>query len=253
MYDQLYGELGGASYGRRRSHENVLAELRELRATGPLTYVIFLDDTFTIHHHWVREFCKVYGKEFAIPFSLHARVETVNERMLAELAEAGCKHIVYGVESGSERVRREIMQRHATNQRFRDVFRWTREAGIMATANYILGTPGETIAEMEETIALHHELEPRDFGYFVFYPYPGTALFHTCREQGYLPDDYLERPAVHRRSILKLPGVTPEEIEAMYDRWTAIRAAGMVKHLPNATADQVAQTKAAAEAHAATG
>ena len=252
MYDQLYSELGGPSYGRRRSHENVLAELRALRAAGPLNYVVFLDDTFTIHHGWVREFCRVYGAELAVPFSLHARVETVNERMLGELGAAGCKHIVYGVESGSERVRRDIMQRHASNQRFRDVFRWTREAGIMATANYIIGTPGETVAEMEETIALHHELQPADFGYFVFYPYPGTALFRTCLEKGYLPDDYLEQPAVHRRSILRLPGVSPEEIDAVYSRWTAIRAAGMVSRMPDASAEQTAQALAVAQGHAAT-
>lgn len=253
MYDQLYADQGGPAYGRRRSHANVLAELREIRARGPLNYVIFLDDTFTIHHPWVREFCRVYGAEFRVPFSLHARVETVNQKMLGELAEAGCRHIVYGVESGSERVRRQIMQRHATNQRFRDVFRWTREVGIMATANYIIGTPGETVAEMQETIALHHELDPVDFGYFVFYPYPGTALFHLCREKGYLPEDHLERPAVHSRSILKLPGVTPEEIEAVYAQWTAIRAAKTVSRVPEATAAEAAEAVAQVEKRARLG
>jgi radical SAM superfamily enzyme YgiQ (UPF0313 family) len=164
MYDKLYASGDTSSYGRRRGLANVLAELTELRAQGPLNYVIFLDDTFTINHRWVREFCKVYGREFAVPFSLNARVETVTESMLNELAAAGCKHIIYGVESGSERVRREIMKRHAGNERFREVFRWTREAGIMVTANYIIGTPGESRAEMEETIDLHHELQPVDFG-----------------------------------------------------------------------------------------
>ncbi|MES2710387.1 MAG: radical SAM protein [Pseudomonadota bacterium] len=253
MYDQLYAEQSTGSYGRRRSHENVLAELRAIRAAGPLNYVIFLDDTFTIHHPWVTKFCRVYGEEFGTHFSLHARVETVNQRMLGELAAAGCKHIVYGVESGSERVRRQIMQRHATNQRFRDVFRWTKEAGIMATANYIIGTPGETLAEMKETIDLHHELDPVDFGYFVFYPYPGTALFQLCRDKGYLPEDYLERPAVHSRSILNLPGVSGEQIEAVYARWTAIRAAKTLSRSPTATAPQRAEAVAMVEHRARLG
>ena len=108
MFDQLYADAGGPSYGRRRSHGSVLAELRAIRAAGPLNYVIFLDDTFTIHHPWVFEFCRVYGEEFRVPFSLHARVETVNEKLLHALAAAGCRHIVYGVESGSERVRRDL-------------------------------------------------------------------------------------------------------------------------------------------------
>jgi radical SAM superfamily enzyme YgiQ (UPF0313 family) len=224
MFDKLYSEGDTSDYGRRLSHGNVLAELAEIQSRGPLNYVIFLDDTFTIHQIWVREFCKVYKRDFAIPFSLHARVETVNKEMLQELAEAGCRHITYGVESGSERVRREIMKRLATNQRFRDVFRWTKDAGIIPTANYIIGTPGEPIAEMQETMVLHRELQPVDFGYFVFYPYPGTDLFQTCRENGWLPEDYLTRPANHRQSILNLPNVTQEQPAEIYDVWTVIRA-----------------------------
>ncbi|HMK85431.1 MAG TPA: radical SAM protein [Steroidobacteraceae bacterium] len=250
MYDALYASSDTTRYGRRRSHANVLAELAQLRAEGPLNYVIFLDDTFTIQHRWVIEFCKLYGAEFAVPFSLNARVETVNEPLLLALSAAGCRHIVYGVESGSERVRREIMKRNASNQRFRDVFRWTRQAGIMATANYIIGTPGETRAEMAETIALHHELEPADFGVFVFYPYPGTELFHLCRANGYLPEDYLTRPANHRESILSLPNVTQADIAAVYEEWTEIRVASSLRRVPTREPAVVA---AAIRARAATG
>ena len=48
MYNELYEGVG--DYGRRRSHESVLAELHALRDAGRLGYVIFLDDTFTIQH-----------------------------------------------------------------------------------------------------------------------------------------------------------------------------------------------------------
>jgi radical SAM superfamily enzyme YgiQ (UPF0313 family) len=221
MYNQLYEPIG--EYGRRRSHDDVLAELHQLEDDGRLAYVIFLDDTFTINHPWLREFCRRYGDEIGRPFSLHARVETVKPELLDLLAAAGCNQITYGVESGSERVRREIMRRPVTNQRFRDVFAWTRAAGIAVTANYMLGIPGETRAELDETLALAEELEVLDFGYFVFYPYPGTQLFQICRERGLLPEDYLERPANHRASILDLPDLTPEDIAEVYEGFTALR------------------------------
>ncbi len=229
QFSDLYGSY--ADYGRRRSHGNVLAELEAIRRNGELNYVVFLDDTFTINHRWVRQFCRVYAERFGVPFSLHARVETISESMLAELAAAGCSHIVYGVESGSERVRREIMHRNASNARFVDAFRWTKAAGILVTANYILGTPGETAAEIEQTLSLHDELAPDDFGYFVFYPYPGTALYETCRERGYLPPDYLERPANHRRSILDLPGLDADDIEGFYQRFTDRRRRSQLERL----------------------
>ena len=229
MYDELYE--GNGTYGRRRSHASVLAELDAIRAAGELNYVIFLDDTFTIHHPWVYEFCQIYGERGGVPFSIHARVETVNEKMINRLAEAGCRHITYGVESGSERVRREIMKRPVTNHKIINVFRWTREAGILVTANYMMGVPGETRAEMQQTIDLHHELDPGDFGYFVFYPYPGTHLFQECRRLGYLPENYLELPANHRESILDLPEMTKEDITCMYDRWTQIRIRHQLKRI----------------------
>ena len=252
MYNQLYD--GNGNYGRRRSHRNVIDELRRIRDAEALTYAIFLDDTFTINHPWVAAFCDIYGAELAVPFSLHARVETVNERMLHQLAAAGCHLINYGVESGSPRVRREIMKRSTTNQRLIDVFRWTREAGIMTTANYMLGLPGETREEMQQTIDLHHAIDPDEFGYFVFYPYPGTPLFHHCRQHGYLPENYLDLPANHRESILDLPDISKEDIAEMYDRWTAIRVAIGLRRLAGganesgrrAIAEQV-------EAHAAAG
>ena len=116
-----------------------------------------------------------------------------------------------------------------------------------------MGVPGETVAEMHETLALHQELQPADFGVFVFYPYPGTALFHLCRERGYLPDNYLELPAVHRRSILNLPGVSAQDIDAMYERWTAQRAAGMHTRTPATTAEAAAQLSEIAARHAECG
>jgi radical SAM superfamily enzyme YgiQ (UPF0313 family) len=222
MYDQLYRETG-QDYGRRRSHANVVAELTGLRDAGRLSYVIFLDDTFTIHHPWVHEFCRVYRERLAVPFSLHARVETVNEDLLHELAGAGCRHITYGVESGSERLRRDVMRRPVRNDRFRDVFRWTREAGILVTANYMLGLPGETRDDLRATLDLAEELAVADFGYFVFYPYAGTQLFRECLEKGYLPEDHGELPANHRHSILRLPDLTQHDIDDAYEKFTQLR------------------------------
>lgn len=217
MYNEMYTD-----YGRRRSHDDVFAEIDALADDGA-TYLLFLDDTFTINHKWVREFCRRHGKQTRLPFSLHARVETINERMLHELAAAGCTQITFGVESGSERVRRDVMHRHVSNARLIDAFRWSREAGIITTANYMLGLPGETRDDLEMTLALHHELQPHDFGYFVFYPYPGTPLFKTCRDMGILPENYQDLPANHRASILNLADLSNADIAEFYDRFTAAR------------------------------
>lgn len=220
-YHDLY--RGQGNYGRRRSHDNVLAELEVVEQELELTYVVFLDDTFTLDRRWVREFCRRYRERFALPFSINARAETVDRELLQQLAAAGCRHVIYGVESGSERLRREVMKRPISDQQFEDAFAWSREAGLLITANYMLGLPEETPQDLDLTLSLHRRLKPDDFGYFVFYPYPGTQLFRMCQERGYLPEDYLEQEANHRQSILRLPDLTPQDIAAAYDRFTVER------------------------------
>jgi radical SAM superfamily enzyme YgiQ (UPF0313 family) len=221
------GSLGalyqGQEHSRRRSVEGVIQELEAIHQQTPINYVIFLDDTFTLSPQWLEAFCGAYGRRVAAGFSIHARIETVTRAVLAQLAEAGCRHVVYGVESGSPRVRREIMRRTGDNQKIVDAFAWAREQGMMVTANYMIGLPGETGEEIEQTLALNDELAPDDFSCFVFHPYPGTQLFELCQERGYLPDDWLARPADNRRSILTLPGLGQDDIEAYYTRFTEAR------------------------------
>jgi anaerobic magnesium-protoporphyrin IX monomethyl ester cyclase len=151
----------------------------------------------------------------------------MNPKLIEALASAGCRHIVYGVESGSERIRREVMKRPVTNARLVEIFRRTQEAGILATANYMMGVPGETPEDLQATLDLHEELKPLDFGYFVFYPFPGTQLFEHCRQHGYLPENWQSLPARHDASILSLPGLTQDDIAAAYARWTEVRARDM--------------------------
>lgn len=228
MWDELYavqGESGAqtSDYGRRRSIEDVISELKQIRDHGPLVWIAFLDDTFTLHRPWVRDFCAAYKQEIGVGFSILARVETLNEGLVHTLADAGCKMITYGVESGSYRVRKEILGRQVTNERFVDVLRWTREAGIMSVCGYMLGMPGETRDDLEQTLALAAELDAFDFACYVFYPFAGTRLFQVCRQQGLLPDDYLERPANHRTSILELRDLSHADIEEFYQRFAALR------------------------------
>ena len=212
--NRLYGS---GTYLRRRPVGSVLEELRQIDGHAPISYVIFLDDTFTVNRDWLEEFCTSYRREFGRGFSINARPDTVSPELINLLAKAGCRHIVYGVESGSRRVRENILNRPGDNQQFIEVFRWTKEAGILATANYMIGIPGETPDDIEQTLALNEALDPDDFGHFVFHPYPGTPLFELCCQKGYLPENHEELPADNRRSILILPDLTQDDIRH-YDR-----------------------------------
>ena len=69
-------------YLRRRTVENVVRELCQIKEEHPVNYVVFLDDTFTVNEAWVREFCQAYGEQISTGFSINARVETIDGDML---------------------------------------------------------------------------------------------------------------------------------------------------------------------------
>jgi radical SAM superfamily enzyme YgiQ (UPF0313 family) len=223
----------GSEYGRRRSCQNVLDELVDIKRNGSLNFVIFEDDTFTIDRKWIRNFCQQYKVEVEVGFSINARVETMTFEMMEDLAAAGCQFIIYGVESGSYRVRKNIMNRPVANERFLEVFNWSKQVGIRVIANFMLGVPGETRQDMDATLDFIKKLEPDDFSYSVFYPFPGTALFKLCLDKGYLPEDYLELPANHRKSILNLPDLTQGDIAEYYEKFTAAREKNYLRQYGN--------------------
>lgn len=102
----------------------------------------------------------------------------------------------------------------------------------------MIGIPGETAEDIEQTLALNDVLSPDDFGYSVFYPYPGTSLFQICREKGFLPENYLELPANNRQSILNLPAITKDDIDYYYKIFTDVREKNYLKRYGIALDDE---------------
>jgi radical SAM superfamily enzyme YgiQ (UPF0313 family) len=215
--------LHGPAWGLRRPPGHVLAELRSLARCGDLNYVLFVDDTFTLDRDWLAEFLPAYAAQFGLGFSVHSRPDTLDEALARDLARAGCRHVVLGLESGSERVRREVMCRPMAEATIRRAAAAVREAGLTLTLNAMYGLPGETPAEAAQTLALAEDLDPHDVGHFAFHPYPGTALFGECRRRGLLPPDWLGRTADNVAPLLNLPEFPAAAVAGMHAEWEALR------------------------------
>lgn len=215
--------LHGPGFGRRRSPGRVLAELRSVARDQDLNYVIFVDDTFTLDRDWLAAFLPAYGAEFGLGFSVHARPDTLDAALAQDLARAGCRHVVLGVESASARVRQEIMRRPMSEAVIRDAAAAVRRAGLVLTLNVMYGLPGETPAEAGATLELVEALAPDDFGHFAFHPYPGTALHAVCRERGLLPPDFFDRPADNAEPALDLPEFPAAAVRQVHAKFAALR------------------------------
>ena len=137
------------------------------------------DAVFTANTKWVKEFCDEYknqGLAGKLPFSVFTHGATSQEEKIKPLAEAGCREVRVGIESGNERIRNEIYGKHATNAQIRESFRNFRKYGINVIAYNMLGGPTETKDTLWETYNFNKELDPNKPIFFIFRPLPGTEI-----------------------------------------------------------------------------
>jgi anaerobic magnesium-protoporphyrin IX monomethyl ester cyclase len=176
----------GAYYGRKirfRSNADVVAELREMVEEEGVRQVGFWDDTFTIGKRRVLELCElVEDADLEFSWMCMSRVDTVDDEMLAALARAGCYLVIYGVESGSQRVL-DRMGKKTTVEQARRAFEATARAGLEAAAFFMFGNLGEREEDMRATVRLAKELEASFASFNVATPYPGTLFYEQVKDE----------------------------------------------------------------------
>jgi anaerobic magnesium-protoporphyrin IX monomethyl ester cyclase len=171
---------------RRRSPANIVAELEVLRTKYGFNSLMFHDDTLTGDREWVVEFCHLYQQHgFDQPFFCQSRADIIvrHEDMVALMARAGCKGYFIGFESGSDRVL-DFIRKGTTRQTNIQAARICRKYGIKIWANYMLGLPTETKAEVMETISMLKRIDPDYYSPAFYTPHPGSDLYDYCIENG---------------------------------------------------------------------
>jgi Fe-S oxidoreductase len=196
------------NYVRIPPVSHALRLIRNNLALYPKTRkLVFCDDTFTINRIWLKEFSERYAKEIGLPFFCNARVETITHETVRYLKEAGCLSIDFGVESGSEWLRTNVLNRRHSNKRIEQAFLAVQKQGLHTFSFNLVGLPFETREMMEETLALNQRLRPNFGKVFFFYPYPGSRLYQICEENSLLREGYdqvsgyLEAPALEETLV----------------------------------------------------
>jgi radical SAM superfamily enzyme YgiQ (UPF0313 family) len=166
----------GLSY-RRRSPEKVAEELAHIKEKYNPDTLWFVDDVFTISHKWLEQFsAELKKRDVIIPYECITRADRMNETVIRTLKETGCFRIWIGAESGSQKVI-DLMDRRVDVNQVREMIRLAKRYGIEAGTFIMLGYPGETEADIEETIQHLKESDPDHFTITVAYPIKGTELY----------------------------------------------------------------------------
>lgn len=170
----------GQSY-RRRSPANVVAEILALQAQYHFDGIWFVDDVFTVSHKWLREFyAELQAHNVHIHFECITRADRLDEETLRLLKACGCFRVWIGAESGSQSVI-DAMDRRVDVQQVRAMIKAARREGMQAGTFIMLGYPGETEADIRETVAHLCDSNPDLFTITVAYPIKGTGLYQDVQ------------------------------------------------------------------------
>lgn len=191
-HDLGVGE-GNLPYVRYHSLDTVIAELRHLLANyRNITTFIFDDDIFTLNKPYLLDFCARYRDEINLPYVVNAHVRNFDEEKARALKSSGCTIVKFGLESGSERVRREVLQRRMTNAEISASFASAHAAGLHTSAFVMFGFPYETREDIEMTIRLLAEIKPGRFRWSIFFPYVNTDAYVIAREGGFINEQKMK-------------------------------------------------------------
>jgi len=101
----------------------MIAEIEYLlaRYTG-IKMFIFDDDIFTFDKAWLKEFTEKYRQVTNIGFVCNAHARIFDKETAQYLKNAGCRIVKFGLESGSDRVRRSVLHRYMSNRHIEEAF-----------------------------------------------------------------------------------------------------------------------------------
>jgi anaerobic magnesium-protoporphyrin IX monomethyl ester cyclase len=173
-------------YGNRfvlRPADSVAEEMQILKHSYGVEHLWFADDIFALNRHWMQDFAAaVERRNAALPFKIQSRADLMSDETVKALARAGCEEVWMGAESGSQTIL-NAMDKGLTVGAIRTASERLRNAGVRVCFFLQFGYPGETLAEIEETIALVRDCRPDDIGVSVSYPLPGTVFYQRVHEQ----------------------------------------------------------------------
>jgi anaerobic magnesium-protoporphyrin IX monomethyl ester cyclase len=168
---------------RRRSPENVVAEIEYIVEYYHPEMLWFADDVFTINHRWLSSFTDLMlQKNMKIPFECISRADRLNEEAVKMLSQLGCVRIWLGSESGSQAVLNR-MSRGVQTTEIRNMTKIARAHGIEVGLFVMLGYEGETMSEIEETIAHLKQADADDFVTTLAYPIGGTQYHQDISDK----------------------------------------------------------------------
>jgi len=177
-------------YVRMKEPEHFIKEIQLVKESAVMKSLFFADDLFTMNKPWLRRFLPLYKEKINIPYMCTTRANLMDEEIACLLRDSGCHTVSFGIETGNERIRKEVLQKPITDKEIVNCGNILKKNGIRIQTSNMFCLPGETLDDAFDTVKINIKIKA-DFTYStLFMPFPETNLANYCIEHGYLKEGF---------------------------------------------------------------
>lgn len=210
-------------YVRLRSPENIVKEIEDVVRRYPGTRSFHMEiETFGVSVPWALHLCSVLEAcnkrmpkplTFEVNFRIVPKVkEEELDTLFSAMARCNIRRINVGLESGSEKIRREILKREESNEDILRAVQSAKKHGLKVNFYVMIGIIGETFNDFQETISFCRLSQPDVVELQVFFPYPGCDLYSLAKEKGLIRSE-LDTEMERYKATLDLQGFSKKQIQ----------------------------------------
>jgi len=220
LYKTLYCDE--KQHIRRRSPDNVIAELAYAKVHAKIRRVNFMDDVFASSKLWLEEFTEKYRTRIGLPFHCLVHPLSITKDIAKLLKEAGCDLVGIGIQSGSERIRNTIYERKESNEQIKQAISILKNVKLKVKVDHIFGAPTETEEDLKKSLALYQSIKPEMILTFWLTYYPQTAIIKKALELGVLRQKDIEQIEEGYTGYTHGIGSVPTESVALFARYEVL-------------------------------
>ena len=173
---------------RSRSPAHVIAEFKHLQEQG-YGSVYFVDDHFLLQPKRIEAICKgLVDSDVTIQWGCEGRVDSVAQHLFPAMAKANCRTIMFGVESGSQKVL-DRLKKEQTLAEVETAVTNAKRAGIeIVHGFFVVGNPDETVSDLRATFDFASRLRLDTFAFNRLCVYRGTPLWQEYIDRKLVDD-----------------------------------------------------------------
>lgn len=157
-------------------------------------------------------------KEEKMYWGAQSRVDLTREDIVKLMKDSGCLQLDFGVESGSQRVLDQVINKKIKLEQVEKAFDLCHRYGIRSHAAFMLGLPTETRQEMVQTINFAKTIKPNWYAFGIFTPLPGTYLYDHYYQSGEITIDDYKDVTFHRPKD-KFNKSEVKDLDVLFSGW----------------------------------